>query len=40
MKNIFRKMGALTLSTILMVGIMVSSAFAIDDGTEVQVILN
>lgn len=33
MKNIFRKMGALTLSTILMVGIMVSSAFAIDDGT-------
>ena len=32
-ENIFRKMGALTLSTILMVGIMVSSAFAIDDGT-------
>ena len=33
MKNIFRKIGALALCTILMVGIMVSSAFAITDGT-------
>ena len=33
MKNIFRKIGVLALCTILMVGIMVSSAFAITDGT-------
>lgn len=33
MKNIFRKIGVLALCTILMVGIMVSGAFAITDGT-------